>query len=94
MTNTAHEEGPVAQAMRAKLVAALSPTQLHIENQSHLHAGHAGSPGTGESHFRLEIVSAAFEGKSRLARQRMVNEILAEELAGPVHALTMSCEVV
>ena len=52
--------------------------------------GHAGSPGTGESHFTVKVVSARFAGKSRLERHRMVNDVLAEELKGPVHALAIS----
>lgn len=79
----------VAETIKNKLEAALSPAELEIEDQSYLHKGHAGAPAGGESHFRVRIVSAAFEGKTRLQRHKMVNEILAEELAGPVHALTM-----
>ena len=55
----------------------------------HLHAGHRGSPGTGESHFRVLIRRAAFAGKSRLERHRLVNETLAGELQGKVHALAL-----
>lgn len=77
------------QAMREKLMIALTPTRLDVVNESHLHAGHRSSPGTGESHFRLLIVSPAFAGKSRVERHRMVNEALAEELRGRVHALAM-----
>lgn len=83
----------VEQTIRTKLESALSPTELEIIDQSHLHAGHAGAPEGGESHFKLRIVATAFEGKSRLARQRLVNDILKEELAGPVHALTMTTDV-
>ncbi|NHK27395.1 BolA family transcriptional regulator [Parvularcula flava] len=79
----------VAETLKTKLEAGLSPTELEIEDQSYLHKGHAGAPEGGESHFRVRIVAAAFEGKTRLQRHKMVNEILAEELAGPVHALTM-----
>jgi len=77
------------QAMREKLMVALTPTRLDVVNESHLHAGHRSSPGTGESHFRLLIVSPAFAGKSRVERHRMVNEALAEELKGRVHALAI-----
>lgn len=76
--------------MREKLMIALNPTRLDVINQSHLHAGHAGSPGTGESHFKLVIVSPAFASKSRVERHRMVNAALADELAGPIHALAIS----
>lgn len=81
--------GMVEDAMRRKLMEALTPLALEIENESHRHAGHAGSPGTGESHFRLRVVSAAFEGLGRVDRQRLVYSILAEELKGPVHALAV-----
>ncbi len=70
-------------------MAALSPTFLEVKDESHLHAGHAGAPDGGESHFRILIISADFEGSSRVARQRMVNKALKDELAGPVHALAM-----
>jgi BolA family transcriptional regulator, general stress-responsive regulator len=79
----------VAATIREKLLNALAPERLEVINESHLHAGHRTSPGTGESHFRVEAVSAAFAGKSRLARHRLVNEILATELQGPVHALAL-----
>jgi BolA protein len=76
--------------LRAKLSAAFAPTALEVVNESHLHAGHAGSPGTGESHFRVKIVSDAFRGKSRIAAHRMVNDALADELAGKIHALALT----
>lgn len=76
-------------AIRAKLIEALEPTRLDVINESHLHAGHHGSPGTGESHFRLLIVSPKFLGKTRIERHRLVNEALAAELKGGVHALAM-----
>ncbi len=76
--------------MREKLMIALNPTRLDVINESHLHAGHAGSPGTGESHFKVLIVSQAFASKSRVERHRMVNTALADELAGAVHALAIS----
>jgi len=80
----------VEDVMRDKLTASLAPTRLAIENESHLHQGHASSPQTGESHFRLEIVSDRFEGLNRVDRQRLVYQALAQELAGPVHALALS----
>jgi BolA protein len=80
----------VAQAMRQKLSAALAPTQLEIVDQSTLHAGHAGAREAGESHFDVTIVSAAFAGASAVERQRRVHRLLAEELAGPVHALSLT----
>jgi stress-induced morphogen len=82
-------------AMRAedsitqKLRQAFAPVALEVVNDSHRHAGHAGSPGSGESHFSIEVVSDRFAGKSRVERHRMVNEVLAEELKGRIHALAI-----
>jgi BolA family transcriptional regulator, general stress-responsive regulator len=76
--------------MREALMVGLQPTRLDVINESELHAGHRSSPGTGESHFRLLIVSPAFAGLSRVARHRLVNGLLAAELAGSVHALALS----
>lgn len=75
--------------IREKLMIALEPVRLDVVNESHKHAGHAGSPGTGESHFRVLVVSPAFASKSRVERHRMVNTALADELAGPIHALAL-----
>jgi len=80
----------VAQTIEKKLRDAFAPERLDIEDQSHLHAGHAGAREGGQSHFKLDIVADAFAGKSRLERQRMIYAVLAEELEGPVHALSMS----
>ena len=80
----------VSETINLKLTKAFSPVELDVIDESHLHAGHAGAPDGGESHFRIRIVSDVFAGKSRVDRQRAVNEALAEELAGPVHALAMS----
>ena len=79
----------IENEMRLKLMQALEPTRLDLVNESMLHAGHRSSPGTGHSHFRLLVVSPRFEGLGRLARHRMINETLADELAGPVHALAI-----
>lgn len=80
----------VEQTIEQKLTAQFAPTVLEVHNDSHLHSGHAGSPGTGESHFRVRIVSQSFAGQSRIERHRAINEMLADELAGPVHALNIS----
>jgi BolA protein len=80
----------VAETMRAKLEAGLRPLRLEIHDESARHAGHAGARPGGESHFRLHVVSAAFAGLGRLERQRLVHGLLAEELAGPVHALSIA----
>ena len=80
----------VTAAIEKKLTGALAPERLDIVDESHRHAGHAGHHHEGESHFRIEIVSSAFAGKSRVERHRMVNALLAEELAGRVHALSLA----
>lgn len=82
----------VSDVIRDKLVAAFSPILLNIEDESHLHAGHAGSSPEGETHFRIKIVASAFEGLSRLERQRMVYRVLSEEMANRVHALALSVD--
>lgn len=80
----------VAETIRGKLEQAFHPVRLEIVDESHLHLGHAGAPDGGESHFRVEITAAAFAGKNRVERQRLVYACLAEELAGPVHALSVA----
>ena len=75
--------------IQQKLTEALAPTRLEVINESHHHAGHAGSPGTGDSHFRVIIVSETFAGQSRIERHRAVNAVLADEIAGPIHALAL-----
>jgi BolA protein len=80
----------MALRMRRKLEAAFQPLKLEIVDESARHAGHAGARPGGESHFRVTMVAAAFAGQNRLARQRRVNEVLAEELRGGVHALAMT----
>ena len=72
-----------------KLTAAFTPESLHVEDESHHHAGHAGSRPGGETHYRVYIVAEAFRGKSRLERHRMINASLAAELAGGIHALAI-----
>ena len=79
----------VVERIERKIAKALVPVRLEIVDQSHLHAGHVGARPEGETHFLAEIVSTAFDGKSRIARQRMVYALLAEELAGPIHALEL-----
>ena len=80
----------VADTIRRKLTERFAPTRLEVEDQSHLHAGHAGARPGGETHFAVTIVSAAFTGQSRVARQRLVYETLARELADRVHALSLT----
>ena len=75
-----------------KLTAAFAPQSLRVEDESHLHEGHAGHRPGGESHFRLYIVSEAFRGKSRIERHRMINAALAGELKTHVHALAIHAQ--
>lgn len=79
----------VAQDIERKLTEAFAPTSLKVIDESHLHAGHVGARPEGETHFRVEVVSDAFADCSRVDRQRLVYDILREELAGPVHALSV-----
>ncbi|NEW88639.1 BolA family transcriptional regulator [Rhodopseudomonas sp. WA056] len=75
-----------------KLREAFTPESLDVVDESNLHEGHAGHAGRSETHFRVNIVSAAFAGKSRLDRHRMINELLAAELTGGVHALAIKAK--
>ena len=80
----------VADRITAKITEALAPVRLVVVDESHRHAGHAGARPEGETHFRVEICSAAFAGLSRIDRQRLVHQVLAEELEGRVHALSLA----
>jgi BolA family transcriptional regulator, general stress-responsive regulator len=80
----------MAEILERKLTAALAPTRLRIIDDSARHRGHAGARPEGETHFHVEIVAPAFEGRSRLERHRMVTAVLADELAASVHALSLS----
>jgi BolA protein len=79
----------VQQSITEKLKAAFRPDSLNVVDESHQHEGHAGHRPGGETHFRVSIVAPAFAGKSRLERHRMINQALAAELAGGVHALAI-----
>ena len=79
----------IEQNIREKMMVALSPVRLDVINESELHAGHRSSPGTGQSHFRVLVVSEQMRGKSRVERHRMVNEALSAELEGGIHALAI-----
>lgn len=81
--------GPVATQIHSKLQTAFAPERLEVVDDSARHAGHAGAHGGGESHFNVVVVSAGFLGLNRVERQRRVHSALAEELAGPVHALSV-----
>jgi BolA family transcriptional regulator, general stress-responsive regulator len=75
-----------------KLREAFAPESLDVTDESHLHEGHAGHRPGGETHFRVYIVSPAFEGKSRIERHRLINAALAAELAGSIHALAIRAQ--
>ena len=74
--------------IRARLEAALAPTRLDVVNESHRHAGHSGDDGSGESHWRVAVDSAAFAGRSRIERHRMVHAALGDAMAR-IHALAL-----
>ncbi|MEH3159011.1 MAG: BolA family transcriptional regulator [Sphingomonas taxi] len=89
MTDTATAPAPLAAVIADRLTAALAPTHLEVVNDSHHHAGHMGDDGTGESHFTVIVESPAFVGQSRVARQRAVNQALADLLSTRIHALAI-----
>ncbi len=76
------------QRLHDALVARFAPIQLEVENQSHLHAGHAGAAG-GLSHYRVRIVSEAFRGLRQVARHRLVYEALGDMMKNDIHALAL-----
>ena len=80
----------VAETIRRKLIAEFAPSELAIEDESARHAGHSGARPEGETHFRVRVVSAAFEGLSRVERQRRVYAVLSDELRDRVHALALT----
>jgi BolA protein len=77
-----------AQRLRERLERRFAPTQLSVEDESHLHAGHAGAAG-GQSHFRIRIVSEAFRGISPVARHRLVYAAVDDLLKSDIHALAI-----
>ncbi|MEN3974340.1 BolA family protein [Emcibacter sp. SYSU 3D8] len=79
----------VAARIRTKLTEALAPSALEVIDESHKHKGHMGARPEGETHFHVAVTSEKFAGMMRVARQRLVYNILADELAGPVHALSL-----
>ena len=80
----------VAETIRAKLTERFAPTRLVISDESQRHAGHAGARADGETHFAVTVVAPAFAGLNRVARQRLVYQTLADELATRVHALSLT----
>ncbi|MEM8541876.1 MAG: BolA family protein [Pseudomonadota bacterium] len=83
--------GPIEKRIHDILSEALSPERIVVINESHLHAGHAGGTpdGSGESHMRVRIISASFDGVSRVQRHRMINELLKPVLDEGLHALAL-----
>ncbi len=80
----------ITETVAARLNAAFAPERLEVVNESHLHAGHQpGMDGSGESHLRIRIISARFEGMSRLARHRAISDLLKPELDAGLHALAI-----
>ena len=82
--------GLVRDRMESKLRLAFAPLQLDVMDESNKHHGHTGWRESGETHFHVLISSVSFTGKTRVERQRMIYRVLAEELAGPVHALALT----
>ena len=80
---------PLQDWISATLRERLHPISLSVVDESHQHVGHGGWREGGETHFRLDIVSAAFEGKSRVERHRMVNDLLAEAFERGLHAIAI-----
>jgi BolA protein len=78
------------ETIRRKLAESLNPSVLEVVNESHLHAGHAGDDGSGETHFRVKVVSAAFSSMTRVEMQRLVYEILKMEMGIGIHALSIN----
>jgi BolA family transcriptional regulator, general stress-responsive regulator len=79
----------VQETISKKLTETFAPLSLRVLDESQQHAGHAGHQGREETHFRVYIVADAFKGKSRVARHRLINELLADELKSGVHALAL-----
>ena len=79
----------VAETIKAKLQSAFNPMSLEVVDESAQHAGHAGAPKGGESHFSVRIVASAFEGMGRVARQRAIYLALDEEMKNQIHALAL-----
>lgn len=79
----------VADEIEAKLRAAFEPTEIEVVDDSASHAGHAGAPDGGQSHFNVRIRAAAFAGQSRIAKHRAVHAALGPDLIGRIHALAL-----
>ena len=86
------EDTSVSAEIIRRLRNALRPETLRLDNDSASHAGHAGDDGSGETHWSLHIVSARFEGQSRVARQRLVYKALGDLMDNPIHALQIKAQ--
>ena len=88
-------KAPIRSSIESKLTAAFNPIRLVIDDQSHMHRGHAGVADAvqAETHFSVEIVSNHFKSMNRVQRQREVNKVLDEEFKNGLHALALSCKV-
>jgi BolA protein len=80
----------VSEEIERRLTAALRPVELGVVDESHRHAGHAGARPGGQSHFRVRVVAAAFAGRTRIERQRMVYAALGDLMTSDVHALALT----
>ncbi|MCJ2094591.1 MULTISPECIES: BolA family protein [unclassified Methylobacterium] len=89
MADETGEDDTLRGWMETKLRAELAPAHLDVIDESHLHAGHSGARPGGETHYRLDIVAAAFEGKSRVERHRLVNALLDDAFKRGLHALAL-----
>jgi BolA family transcriptional regulator, general stress-responsive regulator len=86
---TASATAPLGEIIAARLTDALAPSHLEVINDSHHHAGHRGDDGSGESHWTVVVESDRFGGLTRVARQRLVNQALADLLSSRIHALAI-----
>jgi len=82
-----------SDVIRTKLDKALDPTEIKVIDESSLHAGHAGSHDGGESHYRVEVRSSVFIGKSKVERERIIHSLLLEEFSSGLHALSIRARV-
>ncbi|MCJ2056529.1 BolA family transcriptional regulator [Methylobacterium sp. J-048] len=89
MADGTGEDDTLRGWMEAKLRTELAPAHLDVIDESHLHAGHSGARPGGETHYRLDIVASAFEGKSRVERHRLVNALLDDAFKRGLHALAL-----
>jgi len=81
-----------AEMIEKKLRDAFQPAKLEVIDESEAHRGHAGYREGGGTHFKVVIAASAFNGQGRVQRQRAIHKVLAEELAGPIHALSLQVE--